>query len=247
MAKRFSLQNNVKRLSKLSFWQSRSRWLKMKFEYNIMIYRAHEFTHDRLRDATILQVLVRSTFFSFLFSLIFLVVLILLPFHTIEEKYIDTYDNFLIAVASITGIFLSFYFTSLNTVIGGLYAKSPKPVRELLIQKRVNHFSVRFLVFLALLCLEFLALGILFDYRPNASVYTIALFGCFAILFFAELGKRAFYFFDPSLFGNQLQSEIMKWAASSTPKGMNFIILLSKIIIEKKPKRRLLDFRDLWI
>ena len=162
MANRFSLRNNMKRLSKLSFWQSRSRWLKWKFEYSKILYRTKEFMHDRQGDATILQVLIRSTFFSFLFSLIFLIVLILLPFHIIQDKYIDTYDNFLIAVASITGIFLSFYFTSLNTVIGGLYAKSPKPVRELLIQERVNHFSVRFLVFLALLCLELLALGIIF-------------------------------------------------------------------------------------
>jgi hypothetical protein len=178
--------------------------------------------YDRQGDTNILQVLIWSTFFSFLFSLIFLIVLLLLPFPEIKDKYIDNYDNFLIAVASITGIFLSLYFTSLNTVIGGLYAKSPKHVRELIIQERVNHFSVRFLVFLTLLCLELLAFGILFEIRPISSVFTIALFGCFAVLFFAELGKRAFYFFDPSLFTYQLQSEIMRWATSSSLKGYEF-------------------------
>jgi hypothetical protein len=222
MANRLKFQNRIKQLSKLSFWQSRSRWLKAKFEYNKRIYSAREFVYDRQGDVNILTVLVQSTFFSFLFSLIFLIMLLLLPFPEIQNNYIDNYDNFLIAVASITGIFLSLYFTGLNTVIGGLYAKSPKPVRELLIQERVNHFSVRFLVFLTLLCLELLALGILFESRPISSVFTIALFGCFAVLFFAELGKRAFYFFDPSLFANQLQSEIIKWAASSTPKGYEF-------------------------
>jgi hypothetical protein len=141
MANRLSLQNRIKQLSKLSFWQSRSRWLKAKFEYSKRLYSAREFVYDRQGDVNILTVLIQSTFFSFLFSLIFLTVLLLLPFPEIQDKYIDNYDNFLIAVASITGIFLSLYFTGLNTVIGGLYAKSPKPVRELLIQERVNHCS----------------------------------------------------------------------------------------------------------
>lgn len=102
--------------------------------------------YDRRGDVSIFQVLVRSTIFSFLFSLLFLVILLQLPIREIQDNYNGSYDNFLIAVASITGIFLSLYFTGLNTVIGGLYAKSPKPVRELIIQERVNHFSVRFLV-----------------------------------------------------------------------------------------------------
>jgi hypothetical protein len=101
MADLFGLQNQKKRLSKLSFWQSRSRWLKAKFEFQRRFYRAREIFFDRQGDANILQVLVRSTIFSFLFSLIFLVFLILLPFPEIQIKYIDSYDNFLIAVASI--------------------------------------------------------------------------------------------------------------------------------------------------
>lgn len=222
MNKRFRLRNQVKRFSSLSFWQSRSRWQKAKFEYNKRLFNAREFMYDRRGDVSIFQVLVRSTIFSFLFSLLFLVILLQLPIREIQDNYNGSYDNFLIAVASITGIFLSLYFTGLNTVIGGLYAKSPKPVRELIIQERVNHFSVRFLVFLTLLCLELLAIGILFDNRPVSSVVAIAIFGCFAVLFFAELGKRAFYFFDPSLFANQLQYEIVKWAVSSTPKGFEF-------------------------
>jgi len=222
MNNRFRLRNQIKQLSSLSFLKFRSWSLKAIFEYNKRLFNTREFIYDRQGDINIFQVLVRSTASSFLFSLLFLVVLILLSIHEIQNNYIDSYDNFLIAVASITGIFLSLYFTGLNTVIGSLYAKSPKPVRELLIQERVNHFSVRFLVFLALLCLELLAVGILFDTRPISSVIAISIFGCFAVLFFAELGKRAFYFFDPSLFGNQLQSEIMKWATSSTPKGFMF-------------------------
>lgn len=222
MNKRFRLRNQVKQLSSLSFWKSRSRLLKTRFEYNKRLFNAKEFIYDRQGDVSIFQVLVWSTIFPFLFSLLFLIVLLLLPIQEIQDNYIGSYDDFLIAVASITGIFLSLYFTGLNTVIGSLYAKSPKPVRELLIQERVNHFSVRFLVFLALLCLELLAIGILFDKRPISSVIAVATFGCFAVLFFAELGKRAFYFFDPSLFGNQLQSEILKWAISSTPKGFVF-------------------------
>jgi hypothetical protein len=222
MTNQLSLRYRITRLAKLPFLQLRSWLLRVGFEFSKRQYIVREFMFDRRGDANILQALARTTFFSFLFSFAFLLLFFLLPFPEVQEKSIDNYDNFLIAVASITGIFLSLYFTSLSTVIGGLYAKSPKPVRELLIQERVNHFSVRFLVFLTILCLELLAVGLLFENRPISSVFLVALFGCFAVLFFAELGRRAFYFFDPSLFANQLHSEILKWAKSSGSKGYRF-------------------------
>ena len=245
MANRLNLPNSVKRLSKLSFWQSRSRWSKVRFEFNRKLYSFREFTNDRRADAGILQVLVKSSFFSFLFSVISLSALLLLPTAKVKDIYIENYDNFLIAVASITGIFLSLYFTGLNTVIGGLYAKSPKPVRELLIQERVNHFSVRFLVFLTLLCLELLAAGILFENRPTFSILVVALLGCFAVLFFAELGKRAFYFFDPSIFASQLRFEITKWATASTPKGYEFETPAFQDFYRRKSEQALDGFQGL--
>jgi hypothetical protein len=196
--------------------------LKVGFEFKRRFYSFKEYLENRREDVGILQALLGSTLTSFLFSVLLLAIILTLPFSKIADTAIDSYDNFLIAVASITGIFLSLYFTGLNTVIGGLYAKSPKPVRELLIQERVNHFSVRFLVFLTLLCLELLAAGILTGNRPVLSVYVVVLLGCFAVLFFAELGKRAFYFFDPSLFAKQLRFEITKWAKASTPSGSEF-------------------------
>ncbi len=245
MTKRFNQQVYAKRLSKLSFWQSRSRWLKVRFEFNRKLYNFREFISDRQADAGILQALVRSSVLSFLSSVILLVVLLLLPIDKVKDIYIDNYDNLLIAVASITGIFLSLYFTGLNTVIGGMYAKSPKPVRELLIQERVNHFSVCFLVFLTLLCLELLAAGILFDNRPTLSVFVVAFLGCFAVLFFAELGKRAFYFFDPSLFASQLRFEVIKWATSSTPKGYEFKTPAFQDFYRKKSEQALDGFHGL--
>lgn len=189
------------------------------FQLSRNIFRTREFMSDRQGDINILQVLIRSSAFSFLFSVILVVIIILIPVKNVEATNFDSYDDFLIAVASITGIFLSLYFTGLNTVIGSLYAKSPNAVRDLLVQERVNNFSVRFLVFLTLVCLELLAIGILINSRPVISIFVVTIGGCFGVLFFADLGKRAFYFFDPSLFANQLCLEIIKWATSSTSKG----------------------------
>ncbi len=212
----------AQRLSRISFWVWHSRWLRANFEAHRQFHRIREFVFETKEGARIFIALLVSALMSFFSSAIAAVLLLILPFPQIKNALINNYDGLLIAVASIIGIFLSFYFTGINTVIGGVYAKSPKRVRELLIDERVNHFSVRYLVFLTLLCLELLAAGVLLGNRPISSILVVAVLGCFAVLFFAELGKRAFYFFDPSLFARQLRVEILKSAASSTPKGYAF-------------------------
>ena len=222
MANRLSLQNQIKRLSKLSFWQSRSRWLKARFKINKRVYGIREFINDIQRDAVIFRFLIQSTFQPFVFSVVFLIVLILLPFPAIKDNYVDNYDNFLIAVASITGIFLSLYFTGLNTVISGLYSKSPRTVILLVIQERISRFSVRFLVFFTLVCLELLFAGIVFDNRLVSSISVIAFLGCFSILFFVKLGWSVFSFLDPRPLVEQVQSEIIKWASYSSQSGHEF-------------------------
>ena len=181
MANRLSKQNKIKRLSKISYWQSRSRWLKAKFEFSKRLYRVKESIGYSQRDVVIFRLLVQSSLAPFIFSILCLVILTLLPFPEVKVEYFDNYDNFLIAVASITGIFLSLYFTGLNTVISGLYSKSPRTVILLVIQEQVSHFSVRFLVFFTLICLELLFVGIVFDNRLVSSILVVAVLGCFSV------------------------------------------------------------------
>jgi hypothetical protein len=222
MADRSVPQNRIRRLSKLSFWQSRSQWLKTRFELNKNLYGVRKFIDDSQRDVITFRFLIQSTFSSFIFSILFLIILILLPFPSIKDDYVDNYDNFLIAVASITGIFLSLYFTGLNTVIGGLYSKSPKSVFLLVIHEQISRFSVRFLVFFTLICLELLFAGIVFENRLISSISVIAFLGCFSILFFVKLGWSVFSFLDPSPLVDQVQSEIIKWASHSSQSGYEF-------------------------
>ncbi len=222
MANRPTKRNQINRLSKISYWQSQSRWLKTKFEFSKRLYRIRESIRYAQRDTVIFRLLVQSSLAPLVFSVLCLIVLIFLPFPDIKYDYVDNYDNFLIAAASITGIFLSLYFTGLNTVISGLYSKSPKSVFLLVIQEQISHFSVRFLVFFTLICLELLFVGIVFDNRLVSSISVVAILGCFSILFFVRLGWSVFNFLDTSPLVDQAKSEIIKWASYSSKLGFEF-------------------------
>ncbi|MBK9928031.1 MAG: hypothetical protein IPP66_22400 [Anaerolineales bacterium] len=222
MSNRPTKRNQINRLSKISYWQSQSRWLKTKFEFSKRLYKVQESIRYAQRDTVIFRLLVQSSLAPLIFSVLCLIALILLPFPDIKPDYVDNYDNFLIAAASITGIFLSLYFTGLNTVISGLYSKSPRTVFLLVIQEQVSHFSVRFLVFFTLICLELLFVGIVFDSRLVSSISVVAILGCLSILFFVRLGWSVFNFLDTSPLVDQAKSEIIKWASYSSKSGFEF-------------------------
>lgn len=140
-------------------------------------------------------------------------------FGGIGKENQSSYDSALLAIASVIGIFLSLYFTSINTVIGTIYAKLPSRIRDLILRERVGSVSIVFLVSLTLLCILLLTAGIVADLRPRAAIIIVGTLGCFSILVFVELSKRAFSFFDPTVFSNQLLSDLYQWSEQSTSRG----------------------------
>ena len=219
-------------LRSLNFWLSIQTWFiriqvyfsRVRFFFQKIFYKLREIITETFDDIQIFVVLVKTVLFSILFALITILFIFFLSPYTgyVNISNVDSYDNLLIAVASITGIFLSLYFTGLNTVIGSLYAKSPYPVRNLFIQERIGSFSVKFIIWLTLVSLGSLLLGVTWDIRSKLTVIVIVVSGCFSILFFAQLGKRAFYFFDPTGFSRQLLSELDRWSRQASSKGTLF-------------------------
>ena len=179
---------------------------------------------DKFKDIFIFFNLVLKTILPFLFSIItvFAFYYFRAKLEPININNSDNYDNLLLAVASITGIFLSLYFTGMNTVVAGIYAKSPPVVRKLFIQERIGLFSVRFLTWLTLVSLWFVLLGVIFDIRLKLSLVITIISSCFAILFFADLGRRAFDFLDPIKFSRQLLEDLLHWCKNASTKGHFF-------------------------
>jgi hypothetical protein len=138
---------------------------------------------------------------------------------TVSVENRGSYDSLLFGITSIAGVFLGFYFTSLNTVAGSLYAKLPERIRELLFKERVNNLSTNFVVFLTVLSASLLGVGVLFDYRPTLAVFIVLALGFFAILVFVQLSKRVFFFFDPTSLSDQLFHELYKWYNQATSSG----------------------------
>ncbi|NSW54233.1 MAG: hypothetical protein HPY85_17155 [Anaerolineae bacterium] len=214
------------------FWLSLQTWFirlqgfvrSIQFIFQKIFYKLREVITKAIDDIHIFVVLVKTVSFSILFALITILIIYFLSPYVgyVNISNVESYDNLLIAVASITGIFLSLYFTGLNTVIGSLYAKSPHPVRNLFIQERIGSFSVNFIIWLTLVSLGSLVLGVTWDVRSKLTVIVIVVSGCFSILFFAQLGKRAFYFFDPTGFSPQLLSELARWSRQASSNGVLF-------------------------
>jgi hypothetical protein len=222
----------VKGLRSLKFRISLQIWFikiatflsKFRFDIQRIFYKTRERISETLVDFEIFINLAKSVLFSAMFSAFSILIIFFLSPYTenVSKTNIDGYDNLLIAVASITGIFLSLYFTNINTVVGNLFAKSPQSVRNLFIQERINNISVRFLIWLTLVSLGALLLGVIWDIRPKVAILAIIFLGSFSILFFALLGKRAFSFFDPTGFSRQLLSELEHWSKEASSRGTLF-------------------------
>lgn len=237
------------------YWLSTKMWfLKLKNYFARVSFRLERWVYYLKRNFTdvgneivILVTLIKTTISSLLFTSVILLLLIFLGDFTgtIEQTNAESYDNLLIAVASITGIFLSLYFTGLNTVIGGIYARSSSVVRNLFIQERLGNFSVKYIISITLVCLGLLLLSVVFNIRPRAAVYFIVPTGCFAILFFSQLGKRAFSFFDPTTFAGQLQSDLNLWSLQATSKGPSYLNPLFQKYYRTRAVTVLICFTDI--
>jgi len=144
---------------------------------------------------------------------------LLLPFEGIDVKNQSAYDGLLIGVIAVIGIFLTLYLNGVNTVVGTLYVKFPERIRKLFIQEKVGNIYVKFLIFLTIFSIQLLTVGVIGDFRPRIAILLIALLGCIAVLFFAQLTWRVLLLFDPTVFAGVLFSEITRWSYQATTQG----------------------------
>ena len=138
---------------------------------------------------------------------------------TVPEQQYDAYDNFLIAIITVTGIFLTLYLTNLNTITGTLYARLPNKLRDLVVDDIVGNTYINYLINLTLLSLVFLGYGVITSYRPIWIVVVITVGGLLAIPAFLRLSSRSFSLYDPTSLAGSLFWKLDRWVKLSTING----------------------------
>jgi len=157
------------------------------------------------------------------------------------QKVIDNNSNTFITlfsiIASISGLFLGLYFTAIS-VVTSTYSRFPDNIRNLLLKEKVGTFYINLLSIataLSILMIAYKAFG--GDPGIALSLFVLLL-GCFGIFCFSLLGIRAFFFFDPSSFGNALFYDIIKQVKLATISGFksfdeNFQVHYQRVAAQK--------------
>lgn len=116
----------------------------------------------------------------------------------IPPESASAYDGLLAVILTVTGLFLTLYYTNFNTVIGTLYADFPESVRRLLIDEPQNRTALLALTNFILFALVTLGCGAMLGIRSVASLSLIIVGGVLVVPIFAHVVRRTLFFFDPT-------------------------------------------------
>lgn len=130
-----------------------------------------------------------------------------------------TYAILLQSVAAVTGVFLALYFTAVSTVAATVYSGVPHDIRDLMLRDKLGNFYVRAVAFLSAL-----AVFLLVEESSGGAAYHLALpivavLAGFAVFAFITLGQRAFYFSDPTVLGQLVVGDFLRWFSDATARG----------------------------
>lgn len=131
----------------------------------------------------------------------------------------DAYVQMLTVIAGVTGVFLGLYFTAVSTVISNTYSSVSGDVRGLILRDRLGNNYVKLVAFLTALSVVLLAFSATGMTPFHLTIPLLAIISCVAVFAFVNLGQRAFFLSDPTLFFNTLSSELLKWVKRASVGG----------------------------
>ncbi len=131
----------------------------------------------------------------------------------------DAYVQMLTVIAGVTGVFLGLYFTAVSTVISNAHSSVSGDVRGLILRDRLGNNYVKLVAFLTALSVVLLAFSATGTTPFHLAIPLLAVISCIAVFAFVNLGQRAFFLSDPTLFFNTLSSELLKWVKRATTGG----------------------------
>ena len=121
------------------------------------------------------------------------------------------YVAFLGAVSGIGAVFIGLYYTGISAVGSAIYKRVPNNVRSLLAEERFGNVYMRFLSFLTVLSLTLMSLRILDFPRNSLAVPIVVILAGFGVVAFVQLGRLAFYFFDPTKLSASIFESLQRW------------------------------------
>jgi hypothetical protein len=125
-------------------------------------------------------------------------------------------------LAQISGLFLGLYFTAISVVAGTNYARVPAEILDALVREKVGNLYIRIVAMFGATSLILLGISN-FGYAPGTlNLILVLLLGIASVFSFVELGRRAFYFFDPTTLVRVLSSDILRLARSATTSGFGW-------------------------
>ena len=121
------------------------------------------------------------------------------------------YTTFLATVSGIGGVFIGLYYAGVSAIGSAIYATVPNNIRDLLAEERYGNTYMRFLSFLTVLSLTFIAMRLMGLPRNHLVIPLVALGVAIGIIAFVELGRRAFYLFDPTKLSFHIFERLGHW------------------------------------
>lgn len=201
------------------YWKARQVWRRAHLRVLSLAFRARYRVAETSVGVTAVRYLVRETFKWGLVAVALIAGLGLtneagrdladwLGLPAIDGS---AYDLLLQTVGGTTGVFLALYFTAVSAVAATVYAQVPHDIRTLIVRDRLGNIYVRGVAFTMAL-----AVLMLVAHAVAGTTYPLALpvigFGAlFSIFAFIRLGERAFYLADPTLLGQELSYQFLKW------------------------------------
>ena len=134
----------------------------------------------------------------------------------------DSYATVLTTIAGIGGVFIGLYYTALSSVSGAIYARVPNNIRDILAQDRAGNFYINLLSVLTFSCLLLVAAHVIGLGHVQSAAFVAALFAGVGIFSFAQLGRRAFNFFDPTSLSETIMEKLIQSVKMAAHPDKNF-------------------------
>lgn len=206
-----------------SYWRTRNRWQRLKFAVSKRVYGARGEVRLAAESTSIFLLILKTVFWQVL-AAVFLVAFLEFSENKLRQSsslldYLTRHSaalrlavawfrhNPVVAsispgtfstLAQISGLFLGLYFTAISVVAGTNYARVPTEILDALVREKVGNLYIRIVALfggVSLILLGLVNLG----YTPGTlNIILALLLGVASLFSFVELGRRAFYFFDPT-------------------------------------------------
>lgn len=225
-------------LNKKSFWRWRNRRKNVSFRLKKYVFNFKRDMHERGNGFKRNIHLVKNILKDIVYSLIFIVAIVILEQLFLEELIVkseigivkdltnilsfnnDTFVTLVGTFASIIGVFLGLYFSSMGSLIGSTYAKLPKELSIVFENEKIGNRYIRSLMKYIIICLLLLFLENIGLESGYLMSFSITIYGCISVMNFFNLGKFIYKYSDYTEISGIISEEVHKFMKLSSVEGI---------------------------